>query len=294
MDESSALAFLNNRLAGAGDDAAIVDDLVITIDMLHDETDFPPGTDRYTAGWRAVGASLSDVAAMGAEPVAAVAAYAAPSFDQSELADCIDGATDVCESVGTKYVGGDLDIHQEFTLTSAAIGRTPTPVTRHGATPGEAVYVTGALGRSAAAMQLFEANEIDQANRLMRFPPRIAEGQLVADVATAMMDSSDGLARSLHQLATASSCGFSISSDALPISATLERMVDDSEEVLQQSLHFGEDFELVFTGEPAAIDARQDDCETPLTRIGSVVESKVQIDDSPLPNVGYEHTGRKR
>ena len=81
MDERAALALLSAELEDAGDDAAVVDDLVITTDMLHERTDFPAGTTRYTAGWRAVGASLSDVAAMGAEATAAVAAYAAPAFD---------------------------------------------------------------------------------------------------------------------------------------------------------------------------------------------------------------------
>ncbi|MFB6173393.1 MAG: AIR synthase related protein, partial [Halobacteriales archaeon] len=108
MDERTALGLLADQLPAAGDDAAVVDGQVVTTDMLHDRTDFPDGTTRYTAGWRAVGASLSDVAAMGAAATAAVAVYAAPAFGESELADFVDGAADVCESVGAEYVGGDL------------------------------------------------------------------------------------------------------------------------------------------------------------------------------------------
>jgi len=58
MDERAALGLLSDELAAAGDDAAVVNGLVVTTDMLHERTDFPPGTTRYTAGWRAVGASL--------------------------------------------------------------------------------------------------------------------------------------------------------------------------------------------------------------------------------------------
>jgi len=133
MDERAALGLLSDELAAAGDDAAVANGLVVTTDMLHERTDFPPGTTRYTAGWRAVGASLSDVAAMGAEATAAVAAYAAPEFDRDELLDFVRGASDVCERVDTEYVGGDLGGHDEFTVATTAIGRTDEPVPRSGA-----------------------------------------------------------------------------------------------------------------------------------------------------------------
>src|SRR6056297_3391413 len=104
MDERTALGMLEAELPGAGDDAAVVGEQVLTTDMLHERTDFPEGTTRYTAGWRAVGASLSDVAAMGAEATAAVAVYAAPTFEEGELSAFLDGATAVCDAVGAEYV----------------------------------------------------------------------------------------------------------------------------------------------------------------------------------------------
>ena len=159
MDERSALTRITEEVPEAGDDAAVVDGLVLTTDMLHESTDFPAGTTRYTAGWRAVAASLSDVAAMGGEAVATVAVYGAPAFDWDELAAFVAGASNVSASVGAEYVGGDLDGHEEFTVASTALGRAETPVWRSGATPGDAVCVTGTLGRSAAALGLFEAGE---------------------------------------------------------------------------------------------------------------------------------------
>ena len=67
MDERAALALVGTEVGAAGDDCAVVGETVVTTDMLHESTDFPAGTTRYTAGWRAVGASLSDVAAMGGD-----------------------------------------------------------------------------------------------------------------------------------------------------------------------------------------------------------------------------------
>ena len=288
MDERAALERLSGRLPHAGDDAAVIDGLVLTTDMLHDRTDFPDGTTRYTAGWRAVGASLSDIAAMGGDPVAAVAVYGAPHFDWTAIAAFVDGAVDVCEAVGSEYVGGDLDGHDEFTVASTVVGRADEPVFRAGASPGEAVCVTGTLGRSGAALELFGRDDIERANALFRFEPRVAAGRTLAGAATAMMDSSDGLARSLHQLAEASDCGFAVESP-LPIDETVDDVASDGTERRELGVFFGEDFELVCTlPEERVADVRAD-LSVPLARIGTVTESGVTLDGEALPDRGYTH-----
>jgi len=290
MDERAALARLDDRLTEAGDDAAVVDGLALTTDMLHDRTDFPAGVTRYTAGWRAVGASLSDLAAMGAEAVAAVAVYAAPTFEWAEVAAFVDGASDVCEAVGGAYVGGDLDGHEEFTVATTALGRAAEPVVRSGASPGEAVCVTGTLGRSGAALRLFERGETERANDLFRFQPRVAAGRALAAHATAMMDSSDGLARSLHQLAEASDCGFAVESP-LPVDDAVGAVADGGDERLELGVFFGEDFELVCTLPPDRLSAARETLSVPLTRIGTVTEAGagVTLDGDPLADRGYTH-----
>lgn len=292
MDERAAHRLLSARLAPVGDDAAVIDDLVFTTDMLHQTTDFPPGVTRYTAGWRAVGASWSDVAAMGASPIAAVAVYAAPSLDESELHAFLDGAVAVSEAVGGKYVGGDLDTHPEFTVASAALGRTDDPVRRAGAQPQDVICVTGTLGRSGAAISIFDSGEVDRANELFRFEPRVAAGRALAPFATAMMDSSDGLARSLHQLAEASQCGMTIDSSSLPIDDSV-RSVASGERVRELGLYFGEDFELVCSVPADRVAAAVDACPDPLTEIGTVTRTpgEVTIDGDPLPDRGYTHGG---
>ncbi len=288
MDERAALAGLADLLPGAGDDAAVVEDLVLTTDMLHASTDFPEGTTRYTAGWRAVGASLSDVAAMGADALAAVAAYGVPTLEWDGIARFVEGASDVCEAVSASYVGGDLDSHTEFTVATTALGRTGAPVPRAGANPGEAVCVTGSLGRSGAALRLFEDGETDLANDLFRFQPRVAAGRALAPHATAMMDSSDGLARSLHQLAEASGCGFAIETP-LPIDDVVDAVAtgDDRHEL---GVFFGEDFELVCTLPGNTLSRVRSEIPCSLTRIGTVTDSGVTLDAEPLPDRGYTHT----
>ncbi|WP_440763359.1 thiamine-phosphate kinase [Natronorubrum sp. DTA7] len=298
MDERAALALLERELEAAGDDAAVVDGLVITTDMLHERTDFPAGTTRYTAGWRAVGASLSDVAAMGAEATAAVAAYAAPEFDPEELLAFVRGASDVCERVGSEYVGGDLDGHDEFTVTTTAIGRTDDPVPRSGATPGDVVCVTGTLGRSAAALELFDrgtrredSDALERANELFRFEPRVAAGRTLAPYATAMMDSSDGLARSLHQLADASGCGFAVDSETVPIDDALYKVATTDDEALERATTFGEDFELVVTIPEDALETVRSSLAVSLSVIGSVTagEEGITMDGEALEDRGYTH-----
>ena len=288
MDERAALDRLADTVAAAGDDAAVVDGLVLTTDMLHATTDFPEGTTRYTAGWRAVGASLSDVAAMGAEAVAAVAVYGAPAFDWEEIAQFVAGASDVCELVDGAYVGGDLDGHEEFTVATTVLGRTDEPVMRSGASPGEAVCVTGTLGRTGAALRYFEAGDTDRANDLFQFEPRVAAGRTLAAHATAMMDSSDGLARSLHQLAEASGCGFAVESP-LPIDESVDAVADSEAERLELGAFLGEDFELVCTLPAERVSAVRDDLSVSLSRIGTVTESGVTLDGEPMADRGYTH-----
>ena len=207
------------------------------------------------------------------------------------LAAFLDGASDVCEQCGAEYVGGDLDGHDEFTVATTAVGGTDDPVLRSGATPGEHVCVTGTLGRSGAALRLFrdDGSGVERANDLFRFEPRVAAGRALAPHAGAMMDSSDGLARSLHQLAEASDCGFTVEYDALPVDDAVRTLADDPADERERAVHFGEDFELVFTTDDP--DAARDASPTPVTSVGRVTEpgDGVELDGEHLPDRGFTH-----
>ncbi|MFB6168297.1 MAG: thiamine-phosphate kinase [Haloferacaceae archaeon] len=292
MDERAALSLLADRLPAAGDDAAVVDGLVVTTDMLHERTDFPDGTTPYTAGWRAVGASLSDVAATGAPALGAVAAYGAPAFDRDDLLAFVDGAADVCAATGAEYVGGDLDGHEEFTVATTAFGRTDDPVRRSGASPGEAVCVTGALGRTGAALRRFEEGDAERGNDLFQFTPRVAAGVTLAEHATAMMDISDGLARSLHQLAAASGVGVAVAWDDLPVAAAVDAVARDEADRRELAAFVGEDFELLLTLPTDRVAATSRALSVPLSVVGEVREAGagVTADGEALPDRGFTHS----
>jgi thiamine-monophosphate kinase len=104
-----------------------------------------------------------------------------------------------------------------------------------------------------------------------------------------MLDSSDGLARSVHQLATASDCGVSLEAARLPIDDAVDAVTDDSAERRELGVFFGEDFELVVTIPEAAADEAIAAVPGQCTRIGTVTESGCTLDGDPLPDRGYTH-----
>jgi len=289
------LRLLAERLA-VGDDCAVIPfggtNLLLTTDMLHRMTDLPRGTTAYTIGWRVAAVSLSDIAAMGGRPLGLVVALGAPEFSQDFIEELLAGLEGCCKSVGAELLGGDLDRHQELTLVSTALGQAERPVRRSGAKAGDLVCITGPLGRTAAALRLFELGEIERANELFRFTPRVEEGLKLAPHATAMMDSSDGLARSLHQLAEASGVGFLIEYEKLPVLPEVEELAADEREQREMILYTGEDYELLFTTAKerlTAIEATVD-----LTVIGQVLREREVVlrargKEGKLKDRGYEH-----
>ncbi|GBC76192.1 Thiamine-monophosphate kinase [bacterium HR07] len=296
MRERDVIKFLNERLP-IGDDCAVIPfgktNLLLTTDMLHRHTDFPEGITPYTMGWRAVAVSLSDIAAMGGRPLGVVIALGAPEFEKSFLEELFEGALACCEACKTQLLGGDTDRHSELTLVTTALGEAPKPVLRSGARPEELVCVTGDLGRTAAALQLLSQKEHDQANQLLQFMPRLSEGQALAPLARSMIDISDGLARSLYQLAEASGVGFRIDATAIPFALEVEELARDQDELFEMGLFFGEDFELLFTlPQEKLLEARKS-CE--FTVIGRTVPGKEGItmqlgrESIALPDRGYEH-----
>ncbi|MBS3787905.1 thiamine-phosphate kinase [Candidatus Bipolaricaulota bacterium] len=293
MNEKEALKWLATRMP-VGDDCYVMDwgesHLLLTTDMLHQTTDFPPGTTGYTTGWRSVAVSLSDIAAMGGEPKALVIAYGNSQFDLNSLEKFIEGAEAVCDKYGTRIVGGDLDSHEELTVVTSALGEVKIPATRKGAQPGELVAVTGDLGRTAAALDLFEKGRDEKANELFQFTPRVEQGKKLASLASSMMDISDGLARSLHQLAEVNDVGFRVTADKIPYAPLLDELTGSEEEKEKLGLFTGEDYELLFT---APEKHEFDLAKYGSTVIGKVTEEGVDIvrgrEVSPLEDEGYVH-----
>lgn len=304
MRERDLIRRLSERLPPIGDDAAVLPfgetHLVLTTDMLYRGSDLPEGASPWAIGWRAVAVSLSDLAAMGARPLGVVLAVGAPRFERDLMEGLLEGVLACCRSAEAPYIGGDLSTHSELTLVSSALGEAQRPVLRRGARVGDLLCVTGALGRTAAALALFKRGDRERANALFAFPPRLREGRGLAPYATSMIDISDGLARSLHLLKEASGVGFRVRYEAVPTVPEVEELAPGEEERREMTLFGGEDFELLFTLPAKHLDRAQETVEFRV--IGEVVPPSegVRLEEapsspgspgrvSPLEDRGYEH-----
>lgn len=213
---------------GIGDDAAVLDGgVVISADMLVEGVHFDRARlDAEAIGARAAGANLSDLAAMGAEPLCLIAALGLPEgFDAAEAL----GAG--LASYGVPLAGGDLSRAPVLTLAVTAVGRAERPVLRSGGRAGDVLVVTGELGAQALT---------GYTGRIM---PRLAEGRVLARMATAMLDISDGIAEDAPRLASASGTGAEIHLDRLPCAAGA---------TVEQAAGGGEDYELLAALPPDA------------------------------------------
>ncbi len=290
MRETDVLRLIATRVTAAGDDAAVVPfkgtNLILTTDMLHRETDFPTGTTPRTIGWRSVAVSLSDLAAMGARPLGVVLALADENLAEKLVSGVLDGALACCEQCGTHLVGGDIDRQRELTLVSTGVGEAARPVRRDGARIGDLICVTGELGRTAAGLNLFSSGEMEAANELFCFPPRVEWGMKLAHLAKSMLDISDGLAHSLHLISSQSGVGFTVEWKRLPIIPALSGQIT-GENLRDAILFTGEDYELLFTV-PADL-VTNIDPTVRFTMIGHVTGHGFLLDNEQLPDHGYEH-----
>lgn len=232
-------------LVGPGDDCAVVrveGDILLTVDQLVEGRHYDPATTTIDLIARKVVArSVSDIAAMGGTPLAALATGALrDSFDRER--ELFDAMHSWGERFGCPLIGGDIArVDGPTVLTCAVIGRahsTRGPVLRSGARPGDVVYVTGALGGSFAS------------GRHLTFVPRVREARELCDALgddlRAMMDLSDGLGRDAARMADASGVGLELDAACFPMHSGVAGWRDAAGE--------GEDYELLFVSsrEPPA------------------------------------------
>lgn len=280
--------------SGIGDDAAVLtgpggETWVWTIDTLIERVHFRfDWLEPEAVGHRGLVASLSDLAAMGAEPVAALSALAAPP---DWLADRVErlyaGLAATARHAGCPVVGGDLSRAAEVQLTVTALGRCEgRALTRGDAQPGDEVWVTGLLGGPAAALALLarEGPKPDVLahaayDRLARPAARIDEVRWLQPRAQlgAAIDISDGLSGDAGHVADASGVAITIDVERLPVDAAAgdvgRRLNSDP---IEWALHGGEEFEILLTARPGSIAPLVDEFEATfgisLTEIGTAVE----------------------
>src|SRR6185503_18566000 len=191
-----------HRALGVGDDAAVVrvprgESVVASVDSAVEGRHFKRDwlTPREI-GYRAVVAALSDLAAMGARPIGVLVAIALPSASRDILRQLADGIGEAVDVGRTHIVGGNMSDGDALSITTTVLGSAFSTLTRGGARVGDAVYVTGQLGASAAAWRRLDSGlDADVFRARFAHPlPRLLEAQwLAANDVTSAIDVSDGL-----------------------------------------------------------------------------------------------------
>jgi len=259
-------------LVGPGDDAAAVRlgtrPVLLTTDCLIEDVHFRRGWLAPEAlGRRAFAATVSDVAAMGGEArFALLAIEAPPHLPRAHLDGVVRGFRAAAARAGTRLVGGNLAAGRRLALTTTVVGTAPgRVVTRAGARPGDALYVTGVLGASGAAVRRLRAGR----RVLWPAPPlRLRAGLALARVAHAMIDVSDGLAQDLRHLCRASRVGAEVFLRDLPVAPEARRAL--GARATRFAATAGEDYELL-VAMPASARARLHPLGCRLTHVGTVV-----------------------
>jgi thiamine-monophosphate kinase len=259
-------------LRGIGDDCAVLrpernSDLVFTTDFLIEDRHFRIAEQSAAnIGHRALARSLSDLAAMGSEPLFCLVSLALPTrLTGRWLTGFYRGLSKLAGKFAMSVAGGDLSYTDKVVADVMCCGRVPRgkALLRSGARPGDAIYVTGKLGKPWTLPP----------------QPRIAEGIRLRGVATAAMDISDGLSLDLQRLCLESGVSAELVSAAIPLyrGATLEDGLDG-----------GEDYELLFTAR------LKSNVEFPC--IGLITGGKpglVRLDGEVLPPGGFDHFSRR-
>jgi len=208
---------------GLMDDAALLDGLVLTHDSIAEGVHFLGTDPPASVGWKLVAVNLSDIAAKGARPKAALLSL--PLSEPEWDGGIIDGIEAACESYGLALIGGDTfaiprGTARVYGLTAIGEAGPATP-SRSGGRPGDLLWVAGNLGNSAAglAQLLADAKAAGPLVDVYRRPvPLLEMGVALAPHVQAMMDVSDGLLLDLQRLCSASGCGAAVDLDSLPLS----------------------------------------------------------------------------
>ena len=289
---------------GLSDDTALLGDLVITHDMIaqgvHFRADDPPAS----IGWKLAAVNLSDLAAKGATPKAALMG-ASLSGDADWDEAFVSGLAAACETYGMALIGGDTIALPDgaplvFGLTAIGTAHPAGTPGRDGARVGDQLILIGTLGDAAAGLAVLTADgkatgPLVEAYR--RPVPLIAAGQALAGLAHATMDVSDGLLIDAARMAEASGVQFRIDLDTLPLGTAYAALAGTSREARIDAARGGDDYALLAALPAAAIEALGN-CLPPgsiMTRIGEVRagEGLALIDadgDVPMPErLGYEH-----
>lgn len=308
-------------VVGVGDDAAVIEpgrgQQVLTTDLLIEGVHFERASiSPRDLGAKAVTVNVSDIAAMGGSPRAALAGIGlAPDVEAAWVMELYGGMRDACAEYALSLVGGDTNRADLVVVSVTVVGEVSPgrAVTRSAARIGDAIVVTGALGAAAGGLALSRAQPAAMTaalsspwgrallDALARPVARVGEGQTLAQSgAHAMMDLSDGLAKDLSRLCLASGVGARIELVGVPVAEPLRAGAASlGVDPLELALSGGEDYELVATLDPTDAEAARRVLDerfgVTLTTVGTIIEGEglVAVGDdgreTPLGSKGWDH-----
>lgn len=306
-DVSVAPAGAGNIVLGTGDDAAILQvteshELVFSIDTQLAGVHFPVDADPASIAQRAFRCAISDLAAMGAEPLCFTLALTLPVADETWLTSFSRGLKEAASLFHCPLVGGDTT-KGPLCITLQVHGTVPagTALKRNGAKVGDVILASGSLGSSAAYVDLLKKNRLDEkplAHALELFSqdyffPQIpiTLGKALRSYARSAIDISDGLLADLTHLCRASKINAELQLDKLPLLPELVAIFGH-EQATALALSGGDDYQLCFTAaenKVRKILSLSEDMECPVTVVGRVLDTPF---DSAQPVTCYTSDGK--
>ena len=274
---SQAISNPVNRL-GIGDDCALMSipsgyELAITTDTMVENVHFFAGAEPKALGHKLLAVNLSDLAAMGAEPVSVTLALTLPEVDEDWLKGFSEGFFSLAKQFSIDLIGGDTT-SGPLTLTVQALGIVPQgqAIKRSAAMPGDLIFVTGSLGEAGLGLKIntgYVCGSPEAALKQFYQPnPRVKEGLAIRAYANSCIDLSDGIASDLSHILEQSDVGARLDWDSLPLSREVNAYINATGDWVLP-LSAGDDYELCFTVSPDKIDCINIEC----TQIG-VIEKK--------------------
>lgn len=263
---------------GVGDDCALMSvpdgyELAITTDTMVEGVHFLAGENPKRLGHKLLAVNLSDLAAMGADPVSVTLVLTLPDVNNDWLEKFSEGFLNLAKKFSVDLIGGDTT-SGPLVLTVQAMGFIPKgqAMLRSAARAGDLIFVTGYLGDAGLGLKIengYACPSPDKALKQFYLPmPRVIESLSIRNFANACIDLSDGIASDLKHILEKSSVGARLDWDKLPLSKELVEYIEATDD-WQMPLSAGDDYELCFTVSPDKVDLIQIDC----TQVG-VIEAE--------------------
>lgn len=303
----------DNLVCGIGDDAAIIRqrtgrETLISTDLLVEDVHFSLAYfSPFALGHKTLAVSLSDIAAMGGRPEYALLSLGIPaelSSAEKFWEEFFDGYFALADEFGVTLIGGDTSSSpHKLVIDSIIMGQCEQgqAVRRDGARVGDAIYVTGKLGASAAGLKLLQQGmkpegavgtqrELLKAHLLPQPRVEFAKYLNALQIPHAMMDVSDGLGQDLSHICTESRVSAVLDAEKIPIADGVGKVAGGKTQAFKLAISGGEDYELLFTTDPATGPQLREfskQFEMPVTRIGEII-----VADAGTPALFLRRAGK--